>query len=103
MLALDILDPTGTPIMQALPSLEPFVVSKNSRRRFCVEVQLPPLVPNEYSVTAWVGPHNTEIFDLVENCVSFKVHDSPTEGRTFPHTPDHGFLVPPSTFVELAE
>jgi lipopolysaccharide transport system ATP-binding protein len=103
MLALDILDATGTPIMQALPSLEPFVVSKNSRPRVCVEVQLPPLVPNIYSVTAWIGPHNTEIFDLVENCVSFTVHDSPTEGRTVPHTPDHGFLVPPSTFVEIAE
>jgi lipopolysaccharide transport system ATP-binding protein len=103
ILALDILDATGTPIMQALPSLEPFLVSKNSRRRFCVEIQLPPLVPSIYSVTAWIGPHNTEIFDLVENCVSFTVHDSPTEGRTFPHTPDHGFLVPPSRFAEIDE
>lgn len=103
MLALDILDATGTPVMQALPAVEPFVISKNSRRRLRVEVQLPPLIPSTYLVTAWLGPHNTETFDSVENCVSFTVHDSPSKGRTFPHTPNHGFIVPPSTFAEIEE
>jgi lipopolysaccharide transport system ATP-binding protein len=103
LFALDILDAVGTPIMQALPTIEPFLIPKNCQRRFCIDVQLPPLVPSVYSVTAWLGPHNTETFDIVKDCVSFTVNDSPTAGRTFPHTPDHGFLVASSTVTEMDE
>ena len=92
----DILDSLGTPIMQAYPTLDGVLVPGNSQSRFRLTVDLPPLVPGTYSVTAWFGAHNTQTLDFVRNCVSFTVHDSPVPGRTFPHTADHGFLVPRS-------
>ncbi len=94
--SFDILDSLGTPIMQAYPTLDGVLVPGNSQSRFRLTVDLPPLVPGTYSVTAWFGAHNTQTLDFVRNCVSFTVHDSPVPGRTFPHTADHGFLVPRS-------
>jgi lipopolysaccharide transport system ATP-binding protein len=98
IVAFDITDSLGVPIMQALPSLEPFINRENSHKRFCFEIDLPPLVPGQYWLSAWIGPHNTETFDFVKEVVGFEILESPTPGRTVPHTPDHGFLVPPSTF-----
>jgi lipopolysaccharide transport system ATP-binding protein len=97
--AFDILDAIGTPVMQALPSLEPFITPANSKRRFRFAINLPGLVPGQYQLTAWVGPHNNETYDIVERCASFGIENSPTPGRTFPHSLDHGFLVPPCTFT----
>ena len=98
IIAFDITDSLGAPIMQALPSLDPFISPENSHQRFNFEIELPPLVPGQYWLSAWVGPHNSETFDFVKEGVAFEVHESPTPGRTVPHTPDHGFMVPNSTF-----
>jgi lipopolysaccharide transport system ATP-binding protein len=95
--AVDVCDSMGTAFMQAIPSLEPFIHSGPQRQRVRVAVELPPLVPGLYSVTLWVGPHNTETYDLVRECLTFEVADTPHVGRTFPHSADHGFIVPPST------
>jgi lipopolysaccharide transport system ATP-binding protein len=95
--SFDILDAVGTPILQAYPTLEGVVIPGLAQTCFRLNVDLPPLVPGTYSVTAWFGPHNTQTFDFVRNCVSFTIHESPVIGRTFPHTPDHGFAVPRST------
>jgi lipopolysaccharide transport system ATP-binding protein len=97
--AFDICDSIGTPLMQALPSLEPFITPANSKQRFRFVINLSGLVPGQYEVTAWVGPHNTETYDMARRCASFAIEASPTLGRTFPHSPDHGFLVPACTFT----
>jgi lipopolysaccharide transport system ATP-binding protein len=99
--SFDILDSLGTPIMQAYPTLHGIVIPRVSESRIQLLVDLPPLVPGTYSVTAWFGTHNTQTLDFVRNCVSFTIHESPVLGRTFPHTPDHGFLVPNSTISIL--
>jgi lipopolysaccharide transport system ATP-binding protein len=101
MLAFDISNAFGTPLMQALPSVEPFLQVGSLERTFRFEIKLPPLVPGEYSVSAWAGPHNTETFDFCSECASFEISESPTPGRAFPHHPSHGFLVPPCTYVAL--
>jgi lipopolysaccharide transport system ATP-binding protein len=49
-------------------------------------------------VSAWIGPHNLETFDIVNDGIAFEIQDSPSPGRTFPHTPDHGFIVPKTVF-----
>jgi lipopolysaccharide transport system ATP-binding protein len=103
IVAFDIRDALGTPLMQALPSVEPFVKVNNSSLEFHFVVKLPPIIPGLYHVTAWMGPHNTETYDVCDDCVSFEIHESPTPGRIFPHTPNHGFLVPASEVVELVE
>jgi lipopolysaccharide transport system ATP-binding protein len=103
MLAFDISNAHGTPLMQALPSVEPFLQAGAPERKFRFEIKLPPVVPGEYWLTAWAGPQYAETFDFCSECVSFEVHDSPTPGRAFPHHPDNGFLVPACSYKELYE
>jgi lipopolysaccharide transport system ATP-binding protein len=94
-IAIDILDSMGTGLMQAIPSIEPFITPDNSGDIHHFEVALPGLIPGHYKATLWIGPHNTETFDIVPECLGFEVTTSPTPGRSFPHTPNHGFIVPP--------
>src|SRR5205085_105169 len=97
-LAVDVLDSSGTAIMQALPTITPFVPGEPGRYTVTVDIMVPPLVPGTYWLTFWIGPHNTKTYDMIPSALSFDVLDSPTPGRAFPHTPDHGRIVPPSTF-----
>jgi lipopolysaccharide transport system ATP-binding protein len=94
--SFDITDASGVALMQALPVLEGFVYPQEGGQSLQVLVDLPPLVPGQYWVSAWVGSHNTETFDMIHQCVAFEVSHSPTLGRTFPHTADHGYIVPSS-------
>jgi lipopolysaccharide transport system ATP-binding protein len=103
LVAFDILDSTSTAIMQALPSLQPVIHDGEGPQRIEVTIDLPPLIPGTYQVTAWVGPHNTFTFDYVHSVLSFEIVTSPTPGRSFPHTRDHGHLVPRSTLRAVTE
>jgi lipopolysaccharide transport system ATP-binding protein len=96
MIAIDIRDASGTPILQAVPQWEPFL-NEAPEQVVRVSVDLPPLIPGRYLATFWVGTHASETMDVVYDAVAFEVHESPTAGRTFPHTKDHGHIVPPST------
>jgi homopolymeric O-antigen transport system ATP-binding protein len=100
LVAFDISNAAGTPLMQAMPSATPFLLDPRNRARF--DIALPPLVPGKYWVSAWVGPHHTETFDTCTDCVSFEIEQSPISNRTFPHTPDHGFVVPRCRYEALA-
>ena len=99
-IAFDILASNGVCVMQALPTQDGFVSACQGDHKIRVDIDLPPLVPGVYSITAWVGTHYSKTIDLAEECASFEVVRSPTPGRTVPHTPDHGFIVPPSRLVE---
>ena len=92
----DITDASGVAQMQALPVLEGFVYPQRRTQSFRVLVDLPPLIPGQYWISPWVGTHNTETLDVVHQCVAFEVNQSPAIGRTFPHTSDHGYIVPHS-------
>jgi lipopolysaccharide transport system ATP-binding protein len=96
-IAVDLHSAHGIPVLQALPRLDGFITDAAARHVLDVSIDLPGLVPGEYVVTIWVGSHNEATLDKVDEVVSFTVIGSPTEGRSFPHTPDHGYIVPRSS------
>jgi lipopolysaccharide transport system ATP-binding protein len=98
-IAIDILDSTSIAIMQAIPKMENYLHYKETKQMVTINIQLPPLIPGEYFVTAWVGSHNTETLDMVIESTMFEVLDSPIVGRSFPHTKDHGYLIPFANLV----
>jgi lipopolysaccharide transport system ATP-binding protein len=98
-LAVDILDSTGVGVMQALPQLEGFLKDTEQEHLVNISIHLPSLIPGQYLITVWVGSHNTETLDEVKEVVMFEIYESPTKGRSFPHTKDHGYIVPLSTLT----
>jgi lipopolysaccharide transport system ATP-binding protein len=101
IVAFDILDSTLVPIMQALPSLAPVLRHEPGLQQIEVNIELPPMIPGKYDVTAWVGAHNTFTYDYVHSVLSFEILTSPTPGRSYPHERDHGHIVPHSTLRRL--
>jgi lipopolysaccharide transport system ATP-binding protein len=95
--SIDILDAVGAVVMQALPTVEGFIADTQSRHALRLNIQLPPLIPGRYTVTVWVGSHQTKTYDEVRECVAFEIHQSPTKNRTYPHTLKHGYIVPVTT------
>ena len=98
-LSVDILDRTGVVLMQAIPTLERFITDSRRDHHVEVEIELPPLVPGIYLASVWVGSHFTEDLDWVKEVVSFEIEQSPTQGRTYPHSPGCGPIVPVSRLV----
>jgi lipopolysaccharide transport system ATP-binding protein len=101
-LAVDILDNTGTGLMQALPKIEGFLEDSKAQHLVKITIDLPPLIPGQYLASVWVGSHNTETLDEVKEAIMFEVYTSPTLGRAFLHTTDHGYIVPISTVSSSA-
>jgi lipopolysaccharide transport system ATP-binding protein len=101
LIAFDICHEFGFTLMQALPTVDPFITPGASKRPWRFAIELSGLVPGRYRLTAWLGPHNSETFDLCRDCISFVIDESPTPGRTFPHTHDHGYIVPTCTFRQI--
>ncbi len=101
IVAFDIVTSRGVVIMQALPEPSPFISYTNAEQFYECEIKLPGIVPDNYKVSAWIGAHNSQTYDLKNEVVGFEVLESPITGRTFPHTPDHGFLVPKSDIKHL--
>jgi lipopolysaccharide transport system ATP-binding protein len=98
MIAFDIGDAFGVPLMQALPAIDPIISLETCRNKYQFDIRLPSLIPGEYLISAWTGPTHTETFDFFRDCISFEIHASPAPNRTFPHTRDHGFLVPDCSY-----
>jgi lipopolysaccharide transport system ATP-binding protein len=95
--AVDVLNELGNGVMQALPTVAPFITDEHAEHAVRVGIDLPPLIPGRYTLTLWAGPHFTETYDVVSRALGFDIETSPTPARTFPHSPDHGHIVPPST------
>lgn len=98
-LAFDISNSFGVTIFQAIPKLEPFIGFSPNGKEFVIKIFLPPLIPDQYAVSAWMGSHNTETICWDREIVSFEIVDSPTEGRNFPHSHHNGFMVPKSEII----
>lgn len=98
-LAFDVSNSRGVPILQAIPSIEPFIKYSESVQVIKTEIELPPLIPDYYHVSVWLGSHNTETFCWEKEIVGFEIYESPTKGRNFPHSHHNGFLVPQSHIV----
>ncbi len=99
-LAFDISNSLSVPIMQAIPKYEPFVKHLEQPQSFEIEIELPPLIPDKYKISVWLGPHYTETICWEKEIVAFEIHNSPVkERRNAPHTHNHGFLVPNSKVI----
>lgn len=98
-LAFDITNSMGIPILQAIPTLTPFINYSREARKYITEIELPPLIPDQYKISAWLGPHNTETFCFDREVIGFEIINSPMEGRNFPHSHHNGFLVQPSRLI----
>jgi len=97
-IAIDICDQTSTVIMQALPTVNCFITGRPGKHTVSLDIELPPLVPGVYGVSYWVGPHFTKTSDFIKEASSFEITTSPTTGRAYPHTFDHGSIVPNSAY-----
>lgn len=100
-LAIDIKNGMDVTIMQAIPDINPFITLSTEPVDIKVRVQLQGLVPDKYFVSVWLGPYNTETYDWVQDAVSFEVLHTPTKGRIFPHTLNHGSIVPKSEIISV--
>lgn len=98
-IAYDFKNGAGTTIMQAIPNITPFIEFKGQDSTYVSEVELTGLIPDDYYVSVWIGPHNTETYDWKIDILSFEVHESPTIGRIFPHHYHNGFIVPISKMI----
>ena len=99
-IAFDIKNGFGTTIMQAIPSITPFLECNGNEKEYRFQVDLIGLIPDSYYVSVWIGPHNSETYDWQKDILSFEVQQSPTTGRTFPHHYDNGFIVPNSKIIQ---
>ena len=99
LVAFDIQNSLGVTLMQALPKIEPFILFDGKEHEYETLINLEGVIPDNYYLSIWIGPHNTETYDWVQNIVSFEITKSPTEGRTFPHHQGHGFIVPNSSIT----
>jgi len=98
-IAFDIKNGFGTTIMQAIPGIIPFLICDGKEREYLFQVDLVGLIPDSYSISVWIGPHNSETYDWQKDILSFEVQQSPTAGRTYPHHYDNGFIVPNSKII----
>jgi lipopolysaccharide transport system ATP-binding protein len=92
--AVDICEQTFSPIMQAMPESTPFITGVPGVHRVQLEIDLPALIPGNYIANFWVGSHHTATFDYVGQALGFEVLVSPSDNRSFPHSSDHGCIVP---------
>jgi lipopolysaccharide transport system ATP-binding protein len=102
-IAFDVLDSSGTAIMQALPVTEPFISPATEVINIRTAIDLPPMIPGNYTITAWVGAHHNATYDLLESCLRFDIDTSPSPKRTFPHYPNNGYIVPKSEIFVFNE
>lgn len=98
-IAFDISSSRGTTIFQAIPKSEPFIHHSSGEQIVNAEIDLPPLIPDQYRVSVWLGSHNTETICWEKEVVAFEIVDSPIQGRSFPHSHHNGFLISKSRIV----
>jgi lipopolysaccharide transport system ATP-binding protein len=86
--------------MQAIPCYENFLHYQKELHLLRINIQLPPLIPGEYLVSVWVGSHNSETMDWIKEAVLFEINESPIKNRSYPHSSDHGYIVPISSCIK---
>lgn len=95
-IAVDICDQLQTPIMQAVPISKPFISGYPGVHQLALQIELPPLVPGSYYLDFWIGPHYAQTADCIKQAVVIEIAESPCPDRVYPHTTDHGFMIPHS-------
>lgn len=99
-IAYDVLHEDGTPLFQAIPTDEPFIATTGKAKTVTSSISLPSLIPGNYRLSVWVGPHYSETYDWQREILLFSIENSPMKGRTHPHSRRNGFLVPQSRVLQ---
>lgn len=86
----------NTPLMQAIPKEEPFIEYNSGGQYLVAGIELPPLIPGNYKLSIWVGPHYSETYDWQQEILMFRIDSSPVPGRTYPHAKRNGYIIPKS-------
>jgi lipopolysaccharide transport system ATP-binding protein len=97
--AFDIANSFNIPIMQAIPTQNPFITYSPTIQNFQCEIDINGLIPDIYFVSAWIGEHYTATTDWQKEILSFEILKSPIEGRIMPHSYNNGFLIPNSRLI----
>jgi lipopolysaccharide transport system ATP-binding protein len=97
--AFDIANKMGTVIGQAIPQIEPFIQLNNEEKNYKVEIELNGFVPDDYTLSVWIGAHNTYTYDWQKEIIGFTIVDSPQQNRVFPHSRSNGNIVPNSKII----
>jgi lipopolysaccharide transport system ATP-binding protein len=90
--AIDVQNSLGIPIFQSIPTDEKFIPYSPNGYSFVVKIDLPPLIPDFYYVSVWIGTDYAYTLDWQKNIVSFNILDSPMPNRTVPHYHYNGSL-----------
>ena len=89
----------GGTIMEAIPSLQPFIKFNGTETKYSCEIKLTGFIPGTYFIYAWLGASEAENYDWQDNILSFEITEAPMAERTFPYNPRTGFLVAQSKLV----
>lgn len=100
-LVIHIADPSGNPLMQAVPSLNPFVLEVREQV-ILVSIDLPALIPETYLTSVWVGNPSQGRLDSAQSAASFEIRSSPTPGRHGLPSKEHGLIVATATVRALS-
>ena len=89
----------GGTIMEAIPSLVPFVRFNGKETSYSCEIKLTAFIPGNYSIYAWLGASEPEVYDWQDNVLSFEIKDPPMADRTFAYSATTGFLIAQSKLI----
>lgn len=89
----------GGTIMEAIPSLQPFIKFDGSETSYTCEIKLTGFIPGTYFMYAWLGASEAENYDWQDNILSFEITQPPMAQRTFPYSARTGFLVAQSRLI----
>ncbi|TKC08191.1 ATP-binding cassette domain-containing protein [Pedobacter polaris] len=89
----------GGTIMEAVPSLQPFIQFNGGETSYSCEIKLTGFIPGTYFIYAWLGASEAENYDWQDNILSFEVTLPPMAERTFPYSARTGFLVAQSKLI----
>jgi lipopolysaccharide transport system ATP-binding protein len=98
-IAFNIINGSGQMIGQSIPELKPFIQISNSSKEYNFIINIDGFVPDCYFISIWIGPHFSHTYDWKQEVLQFQVIDSPQNGRTFPHSKEHGAIVPNSKLI----
>ncbi|MDQ7947334.1 MAG: ABC transporter ATP-binding protein [Pedobacter sp.] len=84
---------TGGTIMEAIPSIQPYLQFKGKANHHVCEIELNGFIPGTYTLYAWLGASEAEGYDWLDDVLTFEINDAPTPERTFPYSPRTGFIV----------
>jgi lipopolysaccharide transport system ATP-binding protein len=98
--AFNISNQMGQMIGQAIPVNKAFIeMPDRSSEEFHCEIELKGFVPDEYFLSAWIGPYYSETYDWQKEILSFTIIESPQANRLYPHARECGAIVPFSKMI----